>query len=165
MGRCLRCHRVPAVAAATPMAARAGSASAAGIRRTPESASVAGALLHLQRQYGNQYVGRALRQAGAGEHDGSRLGAIRREIEQTRGGKKVGFPRGDVVRPLWPAPAFRRSSAVPGLASRVGVGVPMLRAFVRATPWHRGLRAARPRSARARANPHHARPIDSQARH
>ena len=42
--------------------------------------------------------------------------------------KKVGFPRGDVVRPLWPAPAFRRSSAVPGLASRVGVGVPMLRA-------------------------------------
>ena len=40
--------------------------------------------------------------------------------------KKVGFPRGDVVRPLWPAPAFRRSSAVPGLASRVGVGVPML---------------------------------------
>lgn len=91
MGRCLRCHRVPAVAAATPMAARAGSASAAGIRRTPESASVAGALLHLQRQYGNQYVGRALRQAGAGEHDGSRLGAIRREIEQTRGGS-VGRP-------------------------------------------------------------------------
>ena len=41
--------------------------------------------------------------------------------------KKVGFPRGAVVRPLWPAPAFRRSSAVPGLAPRIGVGLPMLR--------------------------------------
>ena len=40
--------------------------------------------------------------------------------------KKVGFPRGAVVRPLWPAPAFRRSSAVPGLAPRIGVGLPML---------------------------------------
>ena len=31
-----------------------------------------------------------------------------------------------LVRPLWPAPAFRRSSAVPGLAPRIGVGLPML---------------------------------------
>ena len=43
------------------------------------------------------------------------------------GTKKVGFPRGAVVRPLWPAPAFRRSSAVPGLAPRIGVGLPMLK--------------------------------------
>ena len=38
------------------------------------------------------------------------------------GTKKVGFPRGAVVRPLWPAPAFRRSSAVPGLARGSGLG-------------------------------------------
>ena len=66
--------------------------------------------------------------------DGAGSNASRSRLWRVELLKKVGFPRGDVVRPLWPAPAFRRSSAVPGLASRVGVGVPMLPTPARPEP-------------------------------
>jgi len=44
-----------------------------------------GALLRLQRQYGNRYVGRVLDRASAGEGDGG-MAAVERSIDQLRGG-------------------------------------------------------------------------------
>ena len=55
--------------------------------------------------------------------------------------KKVGFPRGDVVRPLRPTLPFGDLPRSPAWASAIGVGLPMLRV---GSPLRRGLHALVP---------------------
>jgi hypothetical protein len=72
---------------------RLGDASCAAAHAATVSRSASGqrpavhrSLLRLQRQYGNQYVGQVLRQAGAVEGSGGDMDAIERSIDQARGG-------------------------------------------------------------------------------
>jgi hypothetical protein len=68
--------------------ASCASAHAATVSRSSSSqrSLVHRSLLRLQRQYGNQYVGQVLRQAGAIEGDGDGMAAVERSIDQARGG-------------------------------------------------------------------------------
>jgi hypothetical protein len=65
------------------VAAHAASISRAASGRR---SSIQRSLLRLQAQYGNRYVCRVLRQAGAAEAGGGDMDAIERSIDQARGG-------------------------------------------------------------------------------
>jgi hypothetical protein len=84
--------RTVADGAADGVSCRLGDASCASAHAASVSRSASGqrssvhrSLLKLQRQYGNQYVGRVLRQASASEHDGG-MDSIERSIDGARGG-------------------------------------------------------------------------------
>jgi hypothetical protein len=68
--------------------ASCASAHAATVSRSARGQrfSVHRSLLRLQRQYGNFYVGRVLRQVDAVESDGGGMDGIERSIDQARGG-------------------------------------------------------------------------------
>ena len=68
--------------------ASCASAHAATVNRSTswQQPSLHRSVLRLQRQYGNRYVGRVLRQAGASEQEGGGMDAIERSIDQARGG-------------------------------------------------------------------------------
>ena len=58
--------------------------------------------------------------------------------------KKVGFPRGDVVRPLRPTLPFGDLPRSPAWASAIGVGLPMLSSLARIRRWSVPRRDTRP---------------------
>lgn len=67
-----------------------GACASAQASHVSRAASVQGSALHrsllqLQRRHGNQFVGRVLRQAAAGEHEGGGMDAIEHSIEGARG--------------------------------------------------------------------------------
>ena len=64
----------------------AAHAAAVGGAPSADRSSLHRSLIRLQRQFGNRYVGRVLRQAGAVGDEGGDLDAVERSIDRARGG-------------------------------------------------------------------------------